>query len=149
MTWLRKARPALFVLGFALAVGCLLGARALTAGHGSNGQNTANPAGGGKATGPVVMGTVDSDPQPIDYKLPPVLQSGTVAEVFVKDGQEVKAGDKLYAFDDSIQKGNLERAKAAVKLAETKLAEAKQAETQYSKKLEVMKSGVDLAKEKA
>src|SRR5262249_5191938 len=62
---------------------------------------------------------------------------------------EVKAGDKLYAFDDSIQKGNLERAKAAVKLAETKLAEAKQAETQYSKKLEVMKSGVDLAKEKA
>jgi multidrug resistance efflux pump len=147
MTWLRRARPALFVVGFALAVGCLLGARALTAGHGSEGQKTASPVGGsGKATGPVVLGTVDSDPPPIDYRLPAVLQSGTVVRVAVKDGQEVKAGDELYAFDDSIQKGNLERAKAAVKIAQAKVDEAREKASQHVSQIKLKELDVDAAK---
>ena len=47
MTWLRRVRPVLFVLGVALVVGSLLGARALTNGNGQgNGEQpkTANPA---------------------------------------------------------------------------------------------------------
>src|SRR5206468_3255940 len=120
MTWQRRVRPALLVLGFALAAGSLLGARALTAsGNGGDQPKTANPA-TGKATGPVVLGTVDSDPAPVAYGLPPVLQSGTVAKVFIRGGQEVKVGDELYAFDTSIQQHDLERAKITVAQAKNK-----------------------------
>lgn len=151
MTWLRKARPALFVIGFSLAIGSLLGARALTAGNGTATAvpKTANPIGTGQASGPVVLGTVDSDPPPIAYGLPPVMQSGTIAKVLVKDGQEVKVGDELYAFDASIQNGDLERARAAVKLAQTKVDEAKKAAEQHAEKVNVMKQGIELAELKS
>ena len=62
MTWLRRVRPALFVLGAGLLVATLFGARALTAGNGQDGPKSASqpPPTAGKG-GPVVMGTVDSD----------------------------------------------------------------------------------------
>jgi multidrug resistance efflux pump len=147
---MRRVRPAVYVFGVALAVGSLLGARALTAGNNGGDQpKTANPAGNGKATGPVVLGTVDSDPQPVEYRLPPVLQSGTVVEVIAKDGLEVKAGDKLYEFDSAIQRHDLAKAKVAVKMAQNKVEEAKEGEKQHAKKVEVTRQGVDLAKTKA
>jgi multidrug resistance efflux pump len=89
------------------------------------------------------MGTVDSDPGPVSYGLPTVLQSGSIAEVFVKDGQEVKAGDKLYAFDTSIQKRDMERAEAAVKVQQRKVDEAKEGAKQHAKKIEVLTKGVE------
>lgn len=145
MTWLRKARPALFVVGFGLAVGCLLGARVLTASGSGEDQKTANPAGSGKSTGTVVLGTVDSDPPQIQYGLPPVLQSGTIIRVAVKDGEVVKAGQELYAFDDTIPKGTLTGAQANVKLALAKVDEAKEQAKQHSSKVKLKEQEVAAA----
>ena len=111
MTWLRRIRPLLFVLGAALAVGSILGAAVLT--HPSDKSKeekpkSANPAPVTNLRGPIVIGTVDSEPSPVPYLLPPVQQSGTVVKVFVTGGQEVKVGDALYEFDISIQSADLE-----------------------------------------
>ncbi len=153
MSWLRRLRPALFLLGCVLAVVTMVGARALTADNGTapDRPKTANPAPTGqeKVIGPIVLGTVDSDPPPVTYGLPPVLQSGAIAEVFVKDGQEVKNGEKLYVFDTTIQTRDLERARTAVELAKTKVAEANEGVNQHAKKVELMKQGVELAKTKS
>jgi len=75
-------------------------------------------------TGTVVLGTADSDPPPARYGLPPVLQSGQVAEVFVKQGDTVKAGDKLYRFNSQMLEAKLKEAQEAVGIARAKLAEA-------------------------
>lgn len=146
MKWLRRVQPVLFVLGVVLLVGTLVGAGAL-ANNGttqpSGEPKSANPAtGGAKTNGPITLGNVDSDPPPVAYGLPTVLQSGVVAEVFVKDGQEVKAGEKLYAFDTTILKRDLERANAAVAVQKTKVAEAQEGAKQHANKIEVLKQGV-------
>lgn len=145
MKWLRRAQPVLFVLGVLLLVGTLVGAGALA----NNGtQQSAEPKSaipgpaGPKASGPITLGTVDSDPPPVTYGLPTVLQSGVVSEVFVKDGQDVKAGDKLYAFDTTILKRDLERANAAVAVQKTKVAEAEEGAKQHANKVAVLKQGV-------
>ncbi|MBA4063105.1 MAG: hypothetical protein C0501_05225 [Isosphaera sp.] len=149
MATLRRVRPALYVAGAALAVGCLVGARALTAASGqSDAPKTAGPAATGKAGGPVVLGTVDSDPPPVSYGLPPVLPSGTVAEVFVKDGQEVKAGDKLYAFDTTVPTRELEKATAAVGVAAAKVEEAKEGVKRHAGEVKVTEQLITSADER-
>lgn len=153
MTWLRRVRPALFVIGAALAVGSLVGARMLTNGQGKGNGNgeqpkTANPAGNAKLSGPIVLGTVDSEPSPVPYLLPPVLQSGTVVQVFVKGGQEVKVDDKLYEFDTSLQKADLKRAKAALGVAQKKVDVALEAVKGHKKKTNLAKQAVLFAGEK-
>lgn len=131
MNWLRKMRPVLIVIGLGLAVGSLVGARALTHGSGSEATaKSADPAPKG-AGGPVVLGTVDTDPPPVSYGLPPVLQSGTVLKVHVKDSDEVKAGQELYSFDSTIQQKDVDRAKAAVAYAETKVKQAEELAKQH------------------
>ena len=152
MKWLRRLQPVAFVLGVVLLVGTLVGAGALA----NNGTQpaaepkSANPAApaGTRAGGPITMGTVDSDPPPVTYGLPTVLQSGVVSEVFVKDGQDVKAGDKLYAFDTTILKRDLERANAAVAVQQTKVAEAREGAQQHGKKVDVLKQVVEAAGDK-
>ena len=57
MTWLRRVRPALFIVGAMLAVGSLVGARMLTNGQGKGNGNgeqpkTANPCRQRQAVGP-------------------------------------------------------------------------------------------------
>jgi multidrug resistance efflux pump len=141
---LRKMRVVFFVAGVALCVATLIGARQLTGGSPSDGKGDAPRAPGG----PVVMGTVDTDPQPVQYGLPPVLQSGTVAKVFVKRGDEVKAGQPLYAFDDTIQEANLKLARAAVEYAKTKVGEAKEGANQHAEQVKVMEQAVEAAKTK-
>jgi multidrug efflux pump subunit AcrA (membrane-fusion protein) len=151
MTWLQRARPALFVLGALLLVGSLLGARALTKANGQgNGEQpkTANPAPTAKLSGPIVLGTVDSDPSPVPYLLPPVLQSGTVTKVFVKTGQEVKVNQPLYEFDTSLQKADYESAKAAVAMANTKVDVALEGAKAHAKKIELAEQAVLFAGEK-
>ncbi len=149
MSWLRRFRPALYVLGVVLVLGSLLGGRALTAGHGQSGEpKTANPVGTAKSSGPIVLGTVDSDPSPVPYLLPPVLPSGTVENVFVKGGQEVKANDPLYKFDTSLQERDLDKAKAAVAVAQTKVEEAQEGVKRHAKEVEVMKETVAAAEQK-
>jgi multidrug resistance efflux pump len=151
MSWSRRVRPALFVLGAALLVGSLLGARALTNGHAKgNGEQprSASTAPAGKLSGPIVLGTVDSEPSPVPYFLPPVLQSGTVVKVFVRAGQAVKVDDPLYEFDTSIQNAKLESARAAVATARAKVAEAQEGVKAHTKKVELAKQAVLFAVEK-
>jgi multidrug resistance efflux pump len=135
MSWLRKTRPVLVVLGVGALVATVAGAAALTggqepkAGPGSGGAPEKAPA--PKAGGIVVLGTVDTATPQVEYGLPPVLQLGTIAKVFVKDGVTVKAGDKLYEFDTTVQRGLVDRAKSAVAYAKTKVAEAQELAGQH------------------
>jgi multidrug resistance efflux pump len=139
---LRKMRVVFFVAGVALCVATLIGARQLTGGA-PDGKGEARAQGG-----PVVMGTVDTDPPPVSYGLPPVLQSGTVAKVFVKRGDEVKAGQPLYAFDDTIQKADLKLAKTAVEYAKTKVAEAEELAKQHAEQVKIAGNAVEAAEQK-
>lgn len=144
MSWLRKMRVVFFVAGLALCVATLIGARQLTGGSASEGVGRGD---GGRAQqgGPVVMGTVDTDPPPVAYGLPAVLQSGTVAKVFVKDGDEVKAGQPLYSFDDTIQKADLELAKTAVEYARSRVREAEQLAKQHAEEVKIAERTVKAA----
>lgn len=144
---LRKMRPVFVVAGLAALIGSIIGARNLTNGGGPD----ANARGGDSprpAPGLVVLGTVDSDPQPVQYGLPPVLQSGTVEKVYVKDGDEVKEGHKLYEFNAMIPKAKLKSAEAAVAYANTKLDETKQLELQHKAALKLAEVGITAAKRK-
>src|SRR5262249_48647891 len=80
--------------------------------------------------------------------LPPVLQSGTVVTVFVKDRQEVKAGDDLYVFDNSIQQRDLDRALVAIEQAKNEVAKANEAKKQHANKIAVGEQAVKAAGEK-
>ena len=141
MNWLRKARPVLIITGLALVIGSLVGARELT--HGATTDAPAKGDAPRAAGGTIVLATVDTDPGPVFYGLPPVLPSGTIIKVFVKDREEVKADQPLYAFDATLQQATVESAKAAVALAETKVAEAKEGKRRHAKSIEVMKKGVE------
>jgi multidrug resistance efflux pump len=120
-------RPLLLTAAVVVVVGSLLGARLPGPGGGggteSSGKSPAPPA-AKETIGTVVIGDADSDPPPARYGLPPVLQSGQVAEVFVKQGDSVKVGDKLYKFDARPLQRKLAEAEAAVATAMAKLAEA-------------------------
>jgi multidrug resistance efflux pump len=153
MTWLQRVRPLLYLLGVLLVVGSLLGARALTHGSGGGGgeqaPKTAAPSNGKNGSGTVFLGKVDSDPPPIDYGLPPVLQSGRIARMAVAQGQDVKKGDTLYEFDTRVQKADLEKAKIGVDSAEVAVALAKSQRDQYPKKLVIYRETYETAKLKA
>ena len=151
---LRRLRPVFYLLGVALVIGSLVGARELTGNGQAADPKTANP--GVKAGGLIVLGTVDSNPSKVSYGLPPMLPSGTISAVFVKEGQEVKKGDKakgipgdkLYEFDSAIQKHDLELAKIAVLQAKNELAKASEAKKQHDAKVAIMKQAVALATDK-
>ena len=142
MTWLRKTRPVLIVTGLALIVASVVGAGALSGGSGASAK--AEPAPAPRAAGgPIVLGTVDTDPPPVSYGLPPVLQSGTVLEKLVKDGDEVKVGQPLYSFDATLMQAQLKSAVAAVAYAKTKVKEAEEGKKRHGWSIEVMEKGVD------
>jgi multidrug resistance efflux pump len=148
MTSLRRLRLAFFALGVLLVVGMLLGAGLLSPGSGGGSdpaQKTAAPANGKNGTGPVVIGYVDSEPSPVPYGLPPVLQSGTVAKVFVKQFQEVKPDDPLYKFDTTLQEATLESARKAVGVANAKWEQAKGAAAQHALQVAAQKQAVAAA----
>lgn len=151
MTWLRRVRPVLYLLGVLLVVGSLLGARLLT--HGSGGgtepaPKTAAPTNGKNGSGPVVTGHVDSESPLVGYGLPPVIQSGTIAEVFVKQFHDVKKGDPLYAFDSSVQAGDVKRAAAAVAIAQREVESAEVAVRQHQVQLDLQREAIKNAAEK-
>jgi multidrug resistance efflux pump len=151
MTWLRNVRPLLFVLGGLLVVGSLLGARLLAHGSGGGAEATAKTAApttnGRDGSGPVVIGYADSDPPPVEYRLPPVLQAGEVVAVYVRQGDEVKVrefglfgravklGDPLYKFDTTIQERARQKALAAVNVARAKVKSAEGMKDEHAKKI--------------
>jgi multidrug resistance efflux pump len=150
MTWLRRVRPALlrfslYLIGVAVMIGSLLGAKLLTGGHDENAKAESSGGNPSKIAGPLVLGTVDSNPQPIPCGLPPVLQSGTILKIYVKDGDEIHAGDKLYVFDTSSLQGTLGVAQCAVEVAKTKVAEAKQGVIQHAKKVNLQEQAIKIA----
>jgi multidrug resistance efflux pump len=119
-----------WAVGVALLAVTLVGANHLL--H-SDGQPPA-AGGGGKNAKPagaalvgdalIVHGTVATEQEVVAYTWSPLLTSGRVAEVFVKEGQEVKAGDKLYRFDDAAAQADIKVATAAVEGARGKREEA-------------------------
>ncbi|MDB5309498.1 MAG: hypothetical protein JWO38_3700 [Gemmataceae bacterium] len=154
MTWLRKFRPPLFVLGGLLLIGSLLGGRLLT--HGSGGGTepagkTTLPAHAPDTPGTIFLGFVDSDPPPVSHGLPPVLQSGEVEKVFVNTGDEVKVrtfvlwgrtvrvGDPLYKFNTTLQEDDLKQARQVVEVARVKVRQAKALEQQHKTKIALQK----------
>jgi multidrug resistance efflux pump len=146
MSWFRKARPVLLIVGLGLAIGSLLGSRALTNGHS---EANAQPSGGPRAPGgPVVLGTVDTDPPPVAYGLPPVLQTGRVSKVFVKDGDEVKADQELYAFDATIQQQDVKRAEMAVAYANTQVKAAEELAKRHAGDVRLADKAVKAAERK-
>lgn len=142
MTWLRKMRPVLVALGLALGIATLIGARTGDAPSDAGAKVSEAPKANG---GPVVLGLVDTDPGPVWYGLPPVLASGTVSVVHVKEGDEVKAGQTLYEFDATIQKQDVKRAEAAVAYAQTKVAEANEYVKQHRATVKVAENDVAAA----
>lgn len=150
MIWLRrKIRPLLVVAGGVLLIGSLLGARLLTHGSGGGGdaagKPAASPTNGKDGSGPVVLGYVDSDPPPVSHGLPPVLQSGEIAQVFVAQGAVVKVGDPLYKFNTRLQEADQKVAEQAVAVARTKVREAQALEQQHKSKIELQKQKLEIA----
>lgn len=147
-------RPVLYVVGVLLAVGTLVGARFLSAGSGGGTDpleaakaryhEAAAPARAG--SGPVVLGYVDSNPSMVQYGLPPNMQTGLVAQVFVKEGDVVEANAPLFAFDTSLQEADLQRAEAAVAAAVAKLNSARAAAEEHRKKEGLQQQVVEVAK---
>ena len=82
---------------------------------------------------------------PVAYGLPPVLQSGTVTKVHVKDGDEVQAGKELCEFDATIQKADVKQAVTAEAYAVTKAAEAQEGAKQHAEKVKVADQAVNSA----
>lgn len=149
MSWLRKARPALVVLGLATLLATVAGARALTGGAdgkpGSGGPSAAPPP---KPGGTVVLGYVDTAIPQVEYGLPPVLPAGTISKVFVQGGDEVKAGQPLYEFDTTLQREDVKRAEAAVKYSKTKVAEATELAGQHKSLISLTETAVKAAERK-
>ena len=121
-TDMRKLRFIPWLLGVALILTTLAGAnRLLHPGDPASGGGPpalppkAAPAANGD--GLVAKGTVWSDPPTVSYTLPAHLSAGTVFEVKVSGGQEVKADDVLVVFDDSLLKKDLAKAEYAYNAA--------------------------------
>lgn len=145
--WLRKTRPVLIVVGLALLVGSLVGARALTGG--SNAAASGEPAPPPRAGGLTVLGTVDSEKPQVAYGLPPVLQSGTISEVLVNEGDVVKVDQPLYKFDAPLQQATVDSAKAAVLTAKTKVKETEEGKKRHARNIEVAEKGVKALRSQA
>ncbi|HJZ59111.1 MAG TPA: hypothetical protein VKE74_29470 [Gemmataceae bacterium] len=148
MTWLRRARPALFVLGGLLVIGSLLGARLLA---GSDPPKTTNPTNGKNGSGPVFIGFVDSDPPPVAYGLPSFMQSGQIAEVFkdIKEGVHVEKDTPLFKFDSSTWEQKLATAEQAVGVARADVTGAQAKVTEHQLQIDAQQVAVDAAKRKA
>ncbi len=151
MTRLPKMRSLLVAAGGVALVGSLLGARLLGAGGGGGTDATGKSPPGPvpkDATGTVVLGTADSDPPPARYGLPPVLQAGQVVEVYVKQGEEVKAGQKLYRFSAPLLEAKVSEAEKALGVARAKQAEAQGAADAHPTTVAVQAQAVKAAEKK-
>lgn len=97
------------------------------------------------ASGVTVLGTVASDPPESPVGPPAVAAIMTVAEVFAREGQIVKAGDPLVQFDDRLVRPKLAQAEGAVKAAQELLAKAGVAKQVHAVRVEGQQIAVDTA----
>jgi multidrug resistance efflux pump len=93
----------------------------------------------------VTLGYADVEP-----KITPVLPvlAGRVQEVFVKEDDIVKAGDRLLKLDDSTAKFNVERAEAALRDARLLLETAQKAPEQHLNDLAAQQKAIQVAQDK-
>ena len=135
----------------------------LTHGAGGGTAEPAKPPGptnGKDGSGPVVLGTVDSNPSPIGFFLPPVLQSGQIVKMFVEPGQEVKlreyrlfggkmvVGDPLYKFNTQMLEEKLRNAQLGVEVAIANVRKTKELLNQHTTGIETQKFKRDVATDK-
>jgi len=154
MVWQNARRKVLYAIGGGLLVGSLLGARLLTSGGPAVtavAPSANAPANGKEGSGPVVLGIADSNPSPIGFGLPPVLQSGEIVKVFVTAGQDVKVreiklfggkmalGDPLYKFNSQMLEAKLVDANMAVNVAVANLRGAQAKLDQHRIAIDVQK----------
>jgi multidrug efflux pump subunit AcrA (membrane-fusion protein) len=149
MSWKRKVRVGSFALGVLLMVGMLVGARLLSPGSGGGGSadgSKAAPPPQKNGTGPIVHGVVDSDPSPVAHGLAPVLPSGgLVTKVFVKEDQQVKEGDELYAFDTTILEAERRIAQQNVAVVQAKVHSAQAAADNHQTQIDIQKVAIESA----
>ncbi len=133
-----------WVVGVGLVGATLLGANHLL-------QSDAPKAGAAPAVAPTgaagvtVLGTVASDPPESPVGPPAVAGLMTVATVFVREGQAVKAGDPLVQFDDALVKPKLAQAEAAVKAARELVAKAQVQKQVHAVQVEGQQIAVETA----
>ncbi len=149
-----KAMP--WVLGVCLLAFSFVAAnRLLHTQEGNNGAGPdvskkdakAAPSGEAKAAGLTVLGTVDA-PQGVgrvDAPSFPALSGATVIAVYVVPGQEVKVGDPLLKFDDSLFLAKLDQAEAALNAAKWDAEKAKVQKDTLPKAIDLQKLAVKKA----
>ena len=149
-----KAMP--WVLGVCLLAFSFVAAnRLLQTQEGNNGAGPdvpkkdakAAPSGEAKAAGLTVLGTVDA-PQGVgrvDAPSFPALSGATVIAVYVVPGQEVKIGDPLLKFDDSLFLAKLDQAEAALNGAKWDAEKAKVQKDTLPKAIDLQKLAVKKA----
>ncbi len=135
-----------WLLGVALVAGSLIGANRLANPDTTSGGGAPNDPKKAKNTaivdGLVVKGTVDSDPSSMSFFLPSHMPSGTIKEVLVRNGAEVKPGDVLVKFDDQFLQIDLKEATSAFNVAVTKFNQAKALKDQHGRTVEQAKLAV-------
>lgn len=133
-------------LGVALVAGSLVGANRLANPDSTNSGGAPvdpkKPKNTAIVDGLVVKGTVDSDPSSMSYFLPSHMPSGTIKEVLVRNGAEVKPGDVLVKFDDQFLQIDLKEASSAFNVAVTKYNQAKALKDQHARTVEQAKLAV-------
>lgn len=110
-----------WAVGIGLVLATLIGANKLIHAQATatGGVGTANPAPSVAAGDSLIThGTVAAEVEIGQYSGSPFMASGRIEKVFVKEGDEVKAGTPLYMFDDKAAKADVDRAEAQVKVAE-------------------------------
>lgn len=149
-----KAMP--WVLGVCLLAFSFVAAnRLLHTQEGNNGAGPdapkkdakAAPSGAPNAQGLTVLGTVDA-PQGVgrvDAPSFPALSGATVIAVYVVPGQEVKVGDPLLKFDDSLFLAKLDQAEAALNAAKWDAEKAKKQKDDLPTLIELQKLAIAAA----
>ena len=135
-------RPWLAVAGLvglaALAVSLVSASRGrhlLSPGSSAEPPPTAGSGGGVRCLGIV---EVESGLVP----LAPV-QAGEILEIFVKEGQDVKKGDRLLRLDDTLAQAKLAEAEAGVGEAEGALEQARQGVAAYPSQVAAQKAKIE------
>lgn len=126
-------------------------------GGGPPGKQPANPPAGEVSL--YVHGTVAAAQDPIPYGPSATLPIGQIVDVSIREGQEVKAGDTLYRFDDRMVVAQMKEAEMglqtairqynhAMKLKDTHAVELKRAQeavTAATKQVELARRGIEAA----
>lgn len=151
-----RLRAVPWALGVCLLVGSIVGANRLlhptdakspTGGDGGPPKHAPTAGSPALPGGTVVLGTVDSDPPPVQVGPPNVAALVTVESVPVVDGQEVKAGDVLVRFENRVAAAKVKQAQAQLAAAESELAEAKILKTVQAVQVERQQAAVKAADE--